>query len=78
MSGCPVITSKVSSLPEVCGEAALYVNPYDVYEIKEKIENLLSDPQRRDELSKAGQERAKIFSMENYMKQLFGAYSKVL
>jgi len=76
--GCPVITSKVSSLPEVCGDAALYVNPHDIYEIKEKIEDLLNNPKLRHKLSKAGQERAKIFSMENYMKQLYEAYSKVL
>ena len=76
--GCPVVTSNVSSLPEVCGDAALYANPYDVYEIKEKIENLLNNPQLRDRLSRAGKERAKLFSMENYTKQLFEAYSKAL
>ncbi len=76
--GCPVITSKLSSLPEVCGDAALYANPYDVYDIKKKIEDLLSNSQLRDKLSKAGQERAKLFSMENYTKQLYEAYSKVL
>ena len=76
--GCPVITSKLSSLPEVCGDAALYANPYDVYDIKEKIEDLLGNLQLRDKLSKAGQERAKLFSMENYTKQLYEAYSKVL
>ena len=75
--GCPVITSKISSLPEVCGDAALYANPYDVYDIKEKMEDLLSNPQLRDKLSRAGKERAKLFSMENYMRQLYEAYSKV-
>jgi len=76
--GCPVITSRISSLPEVCGDAALYVDPYDIYDIKERIENLLSNAQLRDRLSKIGKERAKRFSMENYMKQLYEAYSKVL
>jgi len=76
--GCPVITSRISSLPEVCGDAALYADPYDIYDIKEKIENLLSNPQLRDRLSKIGMERAKLFSMENYTKQLYEAYSKVL
>jgi len=76
--GCPVITSKVSSLPEVCGDAALYVDPYNVGDIRDKIETLLNNPKLQEELSKAGRERAKLFSMENYMKRLYEAYAKVL
>ncbi|NJR39471.1 MAG: glycosyltransferase family 4 protein, partial [Leptolyngbyaceae cyanobacterium CSU_1_4] len=36
--GCPVVTSNASCLPEVCGNAALYVDPYDVRDIKTKLE----------------------------------------
>ncbi len=77
-SGCPVITSNVSSLPEVCGDAALYVDPYDVADIKEKMNTLLDNPQLRDRLSEASKERAKLFSMENYIKKLYEAYSKIV
>ncbi len=76
--GCPVITSNVASLPEICGEAALYVNPYDVDDIKEKIEKLINNPQLRAQLSEAGRERVKLFSMDNYVNNLSKAYYKII
>lgn len=62
--GCPVITSNVSSLPEAGGNAALYVNPEDVSDIKEKMEKILSDKKLRDEMIKKGYEHVKKFSWE--------------
>ena len=41
--GCPVITSKLSSLPEVCEDAALYINPYDIEDMAATILNLTID-----------------------------------
>ncbi|MBV8886717.1 MAG: glycosyltransferase family 4 protein [Chroococcidiopsidaceae cyanobacterium CP_BM_RX_35] len=76
--GCPVITSNVASLPEVCGDAALYVNPYDIADIKEKIEEMINHPQVGAKLSEVGRERVRLFSMDNYVKKLSDAYSKVL
>ena len=76
--GCPVITSNISSLPEVCGEAALYVNPYDTSDIQKNIEKLINDPQLCKELSSLGKERAQTFSMENYMRRLSKVYTSVL
>jgi len=76
--GCPVITSNVASLPEICGDAALYVNPYDVDDIKEKIEKLINNPQLGAELSEAGRERVKLFSMDNYVNNLSKAYYKII
>ncbi|MFX1237855.1 MAG: glycosyltransferase family 4 protein, partial [Promethearchaeota archaeon] len=76
--GCPVITSNVASLPEVCGDAALYVDPYNTKDITEAIETLLTDKKMRTELAEAGKERAKIFSMQNYIKKLYKAYKKVV
>jgi glycosyltransferase involved in cell wall biosynthesis len=76
--GCPVVTSNVSCLPEVCGDAALYVDPYDVRDIKAKLEEILGDKQLRDGLAIAGRQVAKNFSMENYLKRLHGAYRKAL
>jgi glycosyltransferase involved in cell wall biosynthesis len=55
-SGAPVITSNVSSLPEVAGDGALYVNPLDVAEIGNALEELLSAPHRRDILSRRGRD----------------------
>jgi glycosyltransferase involved in cell wall biosynthesis len=76
--GCPVITSNVSCLPEICGSAALYVDPYSVRDIKEKVETLLADPALRQRLVQAGKVNAQMFSMENYTKRLHQAYAKAL
>ncbi|MBE9178288.1 glycosyltransferase [Oculatella sp. LEGE 06141] len=76
--GCPVITSLTSCLPEVCGKAALYVDPYSVDDIKQKMTDLLNSPSLRDQLSNAGTEVVDYFSMDNYLKRLHGAYTKAL
>jgi glycosyltransferase involved in cell wall biosynthesis len=75
---CPVITSKVSSLPEVCGDAAIYIDPYDSDDIRESIELLINNPQVRSKLIELGKERVKLFSMGNYAKKLYEAYAKVI
>jgi glycosyltransferase involved in cell wall biosynthesis len=76
--GCPVVTSSVSSLPEICGDAALYVDPYDTNDIADKIDRILNEDELGDRLVKAGYERAKYFSMENYKRRLTEAYRKVI
>ncbi|WP_009631242.1 glycosyltransferase family 4 protein [Synechocystis sp. PCC 7509] len=76
--GCPTIVSNVSSLPEVCGDAALYVDPYDVVNIRDQIETLITDPFLQTQLSLAGKERAKLFSFNNYTNKLYEAYKKVI
>lgn len=63
-SGTPVVTSNVSSLPEVAGDAALLVDPYDVEAIKEGITRVLTDRAFRDELRRRGLQRAREFSWE--------------
>ncbi len=62
--GTPVITSNLSSLPEVGGNAVLYVNPYQVKEITEAMETLINDTQLRSHLRTLGFEQAKQFSWE--------------
>ena len=76
--GCPVITSNTSCLPEVCSNAALYVNPLDDNDIRMKIEMLINEPELRSKLIDLGKERAKFFSLENYAKRLYEAYAKVI
>ncbi len=76
--GCPVITSNVSSLPEVCGDAALYIDPYYTDSLADTLERLTSDRSLRENLSQAGKIRADLFSQENYIKRLSLAYQKVL
>lgn len=62
--GVPVIVSRASSLPEVAGEAGLYVDPASPAEIASAIMRLATDPHLRDCLSNAGRERAQRFRWE--------------
>jgi glycosyltransferase involved in cell wall biosynthesis len=63
-SGTPVVTSNVSSLPEVAGEAAVLVDPADPASIAGGIERILSDTPLRSRLVTAGLERAERFTWE--------------
>ncbi len=63
--GAPVITSTVTSLPEVAGEAALLVDPYDVTAIAQAMQSVLIDEQLRRRLSHAGISRAAAFSWDH-------------
>ena len=60
--GCPVITSTISSLPEVGGDAVLFVNPSDIQSIRVMMEQLLDDGGLRENLGYKGRKRAKQFS----------------
>jgi glycosyltransferase involved in cell wall biosynthesis len=62
--GVPVLTSNVCSLPEVAGDAALLVTPFDVEEIAEGIRRLVWDSTLRAQLREKGLRRAKVFSWE--------------
>ena len=77
-AGCPVITSNIASLPEVCGDGALYVEPLERDDIRAKIERLLHDPSLRAALGEAGKAQAKRFSFEAYVARLGEAYTRLL
>jgi glycosyltransferase involved in cell wall biosynthesis len=62
--GAPVLTSNLSSLPEVGAEAVEYADPFDVESIREGLVSLLESPWRRMELSGLGSERARLFTWE--------------
>ena len=77
--GTPVITSNTSSLPEVVGDAAIMIDPHDDNALIQAYERMYYDDSFRDELSKKGIERAKLFSWEkcadiivNKMKEVCG------
>jgi len=57
--GCPVLASNAASIPEVCGDAALYFDPYCESEITTAMRRLIDDPQLRDRLRCRGDQRAK-------------------
>ncbi len=62
--GCPVITSDVTSLPEVIGDAGIRINPTNNEEMVEAIRRLYSDNKFKNECIKKGLERAKLFSWQ--------------
>ena len=76
--GAPVITSTEGSLPEVAGDAALLVDPYDVDAIRDAIRTLDADDDLRAELSARGRLQAARFSPERYRERLRDAYAPVL
>lgn len=63
--GCPVATSRAASLPEVCGDAALYFDPHSETDIAEKIEQIASDRELRAGLVAKGIERAQGFRWQD-------------
>ncbi len=63
--GCPVVVSNRTSLPEVCGDAAVYIDPYSVGSLLLAIKKLSYDTGFRDDMIKKGFERAKFFSWKN-------------
>lgn len=76
--GCPVIASTAASIPEVCGKAAYYVNPYSISSIEEGLHKVLSDEGLRSRLILNGLERAKLFSWGNAAKKIIDIYEKIL
>lgn len=62
--GTPVITSNLSSLPEVAGDAAILIDPYRVEEITDAMEAIANDSGLRSHLSQLGLQRASLFSWE--------------
>lgn len=77
-SGVPVITSNVSSMPEVGGDAVLYVEPLNVKDIKDKLNMISSDNKLREELIKKGFARVRQFSWEKAAKETAEVYKKLV
>lgn len=62
--GCPVIASDAASLPEVCGDAAFYVNPYDIHDIAAGLHELADHPELAADLVRRGFRQVGRFSWE--------------
>lgn len=77
-AGLPVICSSTTALPEVAGDAALFVDPEQTDEIAEAMRRLGSDLALREQLQLKGQERAKQFSWERAVAQTWAVYGELL
>jgi glycosyltransferase involved in cell wall biosynthesis len=62
--GTPVVVSNTSSLPEICGDAAVLVEPLDVDSIADGIRRLVESSTLRDELRRRGMEHVRQFTWE--------------
>ena len=77
-SGCPVITSNISSLPEVAGGAALLINPENVEELSRNILLVCNNNEKRKEMRVKGINRAKSFIWDKTASLTFDIYKKVI
>jgi glycosyltransferase involved in cell wall biosynthesis len=77
-SGTPVITSNVSSLPEVVGDAALLIDPYSPEAIADAMRRVLADDALRDDLRTRGLIRAREFSWDRSVARVREIYGEVL
>jgi glycosyltransferase involved in cell wall biosynthesis len=75
--GTPVVTSNVSSLPEVLDHAALFVNPENLFDIARGIRQVLTDEPLRRELVRRGHEQVKRYSWERSAQQVLDVYRAV-
>lgn len=76
--GIPVVTSNVSSMPEVAGRGALLVNPYSVEEISKAIDRILKKTDLREELIKEGFKNVEKFSWEKVASDTVEVYKQIL
>ena len=76
--GTPVLSSNTSSLPEVVGNAAVLVNPENVFEIKRALHCLLTDQGLREKMKRRSYEQVKRFSWDVSVRQILSVYKEVV
>ncbi|PKP46745.1 MAG: glycosyltransferase family 1 protein [Bacteroidetes bacterium HGW-Bacteroidetes-11] len=76
--GTPVISSNVTSMPEVSGQAALLINPFKPEEISDAMHMILHDENLRSKLIEEGFRRAEIFTWDKSAERLWNCIEKVL
>jgi glycosyltransferase involved in cell wall biosynthesis len=76
--GCPTIASRAASLPEVCGDACLYIDPASPRMIAEAIQKIISNENIRAELVQKGFERVKIFNWVQTAEKYRNLFERVI
>jgi len=64
VAGTPVVASNAASIPEVCGDAVLYFDPFNIHDIAEKILNLITDVSLKDKLIKRSKNHVKKYTWD--------------
>jgi glycosyltransferase involved in cell wall biosynthesis len=75
--GTPVVTSNTSSLPEVIGQAAVLVNPENVFEIMRALHRVLLDQSVRDKIRERGYEQVKKYSWDASAQRILEVYEEI-
>jgi glycosyltransferase involved in cell wall biosynthesis len=75
--GTPVVTSNLSSMPEIAGDAAVLVSPHDVEQIADAVEQVLSSTDLQASLIEKGFLRASSFSFERMARETLAVYTKI-
>ena len=75
--GTPVITSNTSSLPEVAGDAALLIDPYDPHTIAEAINRILQDQPLREQLQQRGYQQVQRYTWAKAAEKLLSIYQQL-
>lgn len=76
--GTPVVVSNTSSLPEVVGDAGIYIDPYDIESIANGIIRVLNDSTLRQDLKNRGLKQCEKFSWERAASQVIEVYREIL
>jgi glycosyltransferase involved in cell wall biosynthesis len=76
--GTPVVTSNNSSIPEVVGKAGVLIDPYNVQELAEAMENVLMDIELQEELKKKGLKRSELFNWKDTAAETLKIYENVV
>ena len=76
--GVPVASSNTSSLPEACGEAAIYFDPYDIEDIAKALEQLAFDENLRRGLIEKGYQQCQKFRWEEMVGKMYQVYQEIL
>lgn len=74
----PVLLSDIEIFREICGDAALYSDPYNIKDISDNILKLIGDKDLQNKLKSNGQQRLKLFNWSKTAKEIYDIYLEVL
>lgn len=75
--GSPLVVSNAPSIPEICGDAVIYFDPYDIKDIADKIETVITNNDLRKALIAKGYERVKLYDWEKSVAKLLDIIEEV-
>ncbi len=78
VSGCPIIASTATSIPEVAGDAAVYFDPLDVDQLATRLDEVLDSPETQRNLAERGKRRVELFSADRMARETIAVYDRAL